>query len=643
MSCGRPTQDDYDDDSPPAATPPAQLCVRCSAPPAIHNVGAAYCHPCFLSVFTARFNRALSGARTVSAAGFSAYDTPQTGQPRFSGTPQGKVLVACSGGPSSRALLELVKSTHFSHLAPSDSNVSPVIAHEPEREQGPTKKKGKKHGLPKPPPFAGCEVVYVDESSVPGNGPDRTEEVRALVAEAAPFLPFTALKLEDVFLPSSPSATPLAVNPSTSSLPAVSATASPLTTTEQLHALLAPLSPTSRAALHSSLLHTLLLSHARTHGAQLLLTGETSTRIAVRMLSAMSEGRGFAAGEAVAAEYVSRAPPTAVDAGTADVLVVRPLALSSKKEVEYYNAANALRSLEGQKGEERTVPLGSALETSAKSRTIGALCEDFILSLDASFPSTVPTVVRTAHKLGLRSSSASAHLCAVCGLPAQPDAAAWRSAITISDLLRAQAALGEENSSAAGGKLERAEEAPVKAQAEPTGARRAPYPPSAAHLLPTPSASDDTAAPSTAPVVTPDPTAAHPLAIADPEADLDLASHVCYACLLVLQEPATSSSVGGASRARRGGAAAAAAAASTSEARPELVLPPYVGEAVRAAVAARAAAAAASAEESDASLPRAADEQENAIVGTREVQGSEALRREVEGFLLDDGTEGQGP
>ncbi|GAA6005849.1 Ncs2p [Rhodotorula paludigena] len=641
MSCGRPTQDVQDEDSPPTAPPPAQLCVRCSAPPAIHNVGAAYCHPCFLSVFTARFNRALSGARTVSTAGFPAYDTPQTGQPRFPGTPQGKILVACSGGHSSRALLELVKSTHFSHLAPPDFNASPVTAPDPEREQRPAKKKGKKHGLPKPPPFAGCEVVYVDESSLPGNGPDRTEEVRALVAEAAPFLPFTALKLEDVFLSSSPTATPLAVTPSTSSLPAVSAPASPLTPTEQLHALLAPLSPTSRAALHSSLLHMLLLSHARARGAQVLLTGETSTRIAVRMLAAMSEGRGFAAGEAVAAEYVSR---NSLAFEAAEVLVVRSLALSSQKEVEYYNAANALRSIEGQKGEERTVLLGSALETSAKTRTIGALCEDFILSLDASFPSTVPTVVRTAHKLGLRSSSASAHLCAVCGLPAQPDAAAWRSAITISDLLRAQAALGEEKSSAAGGELKRAEEAPVKEQAEPTGARRAPYPPSAAHLLPTPSASDDTAAPSTAPVVTPAPTAAQPLATADPEADLDLASHVCYSCLLVLQEPATSSSAGGASRTRRGGAATAAAiTAPTSEPRPQLVLPPYVGEAVRAAIAARAASAAANEEASDASLSRAGLGEGNGIVGTREVQGSEALRREVEGFLLDDGTEGQGP
>lgn len=71
-----------------------------------------------------------------------------------------------------RALLELVKSTHFSHLAPSDSNASPASASapDPEREQRQTKKKGKKHGLPKPPPFAGCEVVFVDESSVPGNG-----------------------------------------------------------------------------------------------------------------------------------------------------------------------------------------------------------------------------------------------------------------------------------------------------------------------------------------------------------------------------------------------------------------------------------------------------------------------------------------
>lgn len=88
------------------------------------------------------------------------------------------------------------------------------------------------------------------------------------------------------------------------------------------------------------------------------------------------------------------------------------------------------------------------------------LSTDFIRTLDADFPSTVPTVVRTAHKLGLRSSHAAFQElassssssqpstsspssaatreietnCPLCGLPAQPRADEWRKAITISDL-----------------------------------------------------------------------------------------------------------------------------------------------------------------------------------------------------------------
>lgn len=60
-----------------------------------------------------------------------------------------------------RALLDLVKTTYFSHLLPLSA--SPDATSPPNG-----KEKGKKHGLPRRPVFADLEVVFVDESSVPG-------------------------------------------------------------------------------------------------------------------------------------------------------------------------------------------------------------------------------------------------------------------------------------------------------------------------------------------------------------------------------------------------------------------------------------------------------------------------------------------
>lgn len=140
------------------------------------------------------------------------------------------------------------------------------------------------------------------------------------------------------------------------------------------------------------------------------------------------------------------------------------------------------------------------------------LSTDFIRTLDADFPSTVPTVVRTAHKLGLRSSHAAFQElassssssqpstsspssaatreietnCPLCGLPAQPRADEWRKAITISDL-QAVLAADPRPRATASTTLERVGTGTQGGGGGGGGTklvkRREPYQPSQAHLL----------------------------------------------------------------------------------------------------------------------------------------------------------------
>ncbi|GAA5819955.1 hypothetical protein JCM3770_006095 [Rhodotorula araucariae] len=595
-ACGQPDTADQADEALPPPPPVPRECIRCKEPPTFTQRGTAYCHSCFLQVLSGRFSRALEGARTVSAAGFDAYESPEP-RPRRKDRapdPDGKVVVAFSGGSSSRAVLELLRMSSLA--APSSATAPSAAVHAGAR------KKGKKHGLPMPPVFADCEVVFVDESCVvPGTAPGHIAEIREIVTTGTPFR-FTALALEDVFSPAySASADPLVAGVSASLplLPSRTSCPTPATARERLVALAAPLSPSGRASLLAALRHALLVAHARTQSARILLLGSTGTRLAIDVLAGMASGRGWSAGEDAGAEYVSR-PVTGARGG--EVLVVRPLALVSAREARYLCESEGLRHVDAPQPTEAAAE--REREQSAKGRSIGALVEDFILSLDASFPSTAQTVVRTAHKFGLRSSAPEAHLCALCGAPAQPAAAAWRAAITISDLAGAHAALADGAGVGAGADEGVETRAPAWARALPEGRGgvRAPYAPSAAHLLPAWAASADDPV---VPTFDPEPAAAVAAgrrAESEEPEPASLAAHLCYGCLLVLQEPGSAPVAKGRTRAA------------------ELVLPPFVADVVRAR--------AVRGQEDE----RAGGE----VVGVREVHGVEAMREEVAGFLLDD-------
>ncbi|TKA54426.1 hypothetical protein B0A53_03119 [Rhodotorula sp. CCFEE 5036] len=520
--------------APPPRPLPASHCARCGKPAVLAARGTTHCRDCFLSSFTTRFTKAIQPARTAATtpgrvlayqtAALSATPTPaSTARP----AKKPRLVVACSGGPASTALVHLV---HQALFAP------------PSSDQRTVKSRGNRYSQFLP--FDACEVVFVDQSAVPGHE-DRTEQVRELVASIAPDFEFTALRLEDVFRPPhSNSDSVCGVLTSVAELPCSSVSSlaeeeETLTPRERLVALLSSstsFSPTSRVSLQRSLLNTLLISHVAQSGSEILLLGDTGTRSAIRTLAGMSEGRGYSIGEEVALERIVRvAPASSASCSSSDdaeemdgdedkekgdkvVMVLRPLGQTVDKEIAFYNRERGLgdattAAAAGSNG--AVVP-----EVSAKTRSIPSLVEDFIRTLDADFPSTVPTVVRTAHKLGLRSSHAAFQQlapaassarssssasptanretetgtgvetetaietnCPLCGLPAQPRADEWRKAITISDL-QAVLAADPRGASAASTTLGRVGNGTGAGAGEgKLVKRREPYQPSQAHLL----------------------------------------------------------------------------------------------------------------------------------------------------------------
>ncbi|KAJ0066905.1 hypothetical protein NL108_004879, partial [Boleophthalmus pectinirostris] len=129
---------------------------------------------------------------------------------------------------------------------------------------------------------------------------------------------------------------------------------------------------TAREELLSMLRQHLLLHMARTEGYSKLMLGDHCTRLAVKLLSSISLGRGAQA---------------ALDTGFSDsrygdVIAVRPMRDYSAKEIAYYNHLF-------------NVPYvfisGLDSKTSDKD-SIQRLTESFVTKLQTDFPSTVSTI-----------------------------------------------------------------------------------------------------------------------------------------------------------------------------------------------------------------------------------------------------------
>jgi len=144
-----------------------------------------------------------------------------------------------------------------------------------------------------------------------------------------------------------------------------------------------------------NLRNQLLVSIARHMGISKVLTAECSTRLGVRILSDVAQGRG----SQVALNT------TFADARNEDVQFVRPVRDLNVKDLAMYNNLFHVSSV--------FIP---TLTTKGEvGASIERLTETFVTGLQADYQSTVPNIVKTSEKLGLPNFSATK--CVYCKSP----------------------------------------------------------------------------------------------------------------------------------------------------------------------------------------------------------------------------------
>ncbi|XP_069354019.1 cytoplasmic tRNA 2-thiolation protein 2 isoform X2 [Eulemur rufifrons] len=153
---------------------------------------------------------------------------------------------------------------------------------------------------------------------------------------------------------------------------------------------------TAKEELLQTLRSHLILHVARAHGYSKVMTGESCTRLAVKLMTNLALGRGaFLAWDTGFS-----------DERHGDVVVVRPMRDHTLKEVAFYNRLFVVPSV-----------FTPAIDTKAPEKaSIHRLMEAFLLRLQTQFPSTVSTVYRTSEKLAKapRDSRAAGPRCLLC-------------------------------------------------------------------------------------------------------------------------------------------------------------------------------------------------------------------------------------
>ncbi|KAG0181848.1 Cytoplasmic tRNA 2-thiolation protein 2 [Apophysomyces sp. BC1034] len=175
---------------------------------------------------------------------------------------------------------------------------------------------------------------------------------------------------------------------------------------------------TAKEDLYWHIKMAMLVSVARREGCSFIYLADSSTRQAIKMISMTAKGRGYS---------------TPMDIGVAndtcfkDIVIIRPMKDMLSKEIGLYNRFCGLDKYV-------IAPTDWTTKMPAKS-SIDRLTEGFLVTLERDFPSTVSTISRTASKLTVPSDMDVTKKCAICLMPRQPDIAAWRKRITVTDVL----------------------------------------------------------------------------------------------------------------------------------------------------------------------------------------------------------------
>ncbi|XP_078384995.1 cytoplasmic tRNA 2-thiolation protein 2-A-like [Oculina patagonica] len=347
-----------------------RTCMKCSISPAVVVVrlNDPLCKSCFMAYFTHKFRATIGKARAIRAGE--------------------KVLLAFSGGPSSSSMLHLV-CEGLSGTAPKKLRFEPGVA-------------------------------FIDEGEVlKHSGEERSKYIQQIRnAATRTKFPFHQLNLEDIFVSEK--------YPQDDAM-SCKKFERPNSGTNQADKLRNLFDATSSMTAKEDLLRTLrsklLLMTARNEGYSKVMLADCATRISVRLLSDVSQGRG---GDLPYDTGFS-------DDRHGDVSYIRPMREFMTKEIALYNFFNNVETV--------LIPtLGTMSQSHA---SIDRLTEDFVSGLQADLPFTVSTIFRTGDKLSVKESSEDVTACALCGVPMNVDPTLLS---TLTDSLSA-AKLGDDNKS----------------------------------------------------------------------------------------------------------------------------------------------------------------------------------------------------
>ncbi|XP_019063496.1 cytoplasmic tRNA 2-thiolation protein 2 isoform X2 [Fukomys damarensis] len=353
---------------PPSAPSPGrgQKCVKCKVgePVVVIRAGDAFCRDCFKAFYVHKFRAMLGKNRLIF--------------------PGEKVLLAWSGGPSSSSMVWQV-------LEGLSQDSAKRLRFVP-------------------------AVIYVDEGAACGQSPEDRAKTLTEVKQVLHIVnfPWHIVALEEVFslppsvlrcCPQEPAGTEDAYKAAVDSFlqqhlvlgaegeeeqpwpqsqdphsPPSLARSPSAAHTEALCRLFESVRTlTAKEELLQTLRSHLILHVARAHGYSKVMTGDSCTRLAIKLMTNLALGRGaFLAWDTGFS-----------DERHGDVVVVRPMRDYMLKEVAFYNRLFAVPSV-----------FTPAVDTKAPEKaSIHRLMEAFILRLQAQFPSTVSTVYRTGEKL----------------------------------------------------------------------------------------------------------------------------------------------------------------------------------------------------------------------------------------------------
>ena len=325
-----------------------RTCMKCSTSLAVVVVrlNDPLCKSCFLAYFAHKFRATIGKARAIRA--------------------EEKVLLAFSGGPSSSAMLHLV-CEGLSDTAHKKLRFEPGIA-------------------------------FIDEGEVMRQSEEERskyiEQIRNAATRAK--FPFHQLNLDDIFVSEK------YPQDDAMSCKKFERPESGSNHAEKLRNLFdATLSTTAKEDLLRTLRGKVLLTTARNEGYSKVMLADCATRISVRLLSDISQGRG---GDLPYDTGFS-------DDRHGDVIFIRPMREFMTKEIALYNFFNNVK----------TVSIPTLATMSHSHASIDRLTEDFVSGLQADLPFTVSTIFRTGDKLSVKESSEDVTACSLCGVPMNVD------------------------------------------------------------------------------------------------------------------------------------------------------------------------------------------------------------------------------